>query len=419
MADVKGKNEQPTVHNLKIEYRLIEYLKPNPKNPRKVSSDAIKKLAESIKANPAFFEARPILLSDRTGELVIIGGERRSEAAIMLGMDTVPTILLSGLTEAQEDEIMIKDNTHSGVWDEQKLAQWGKEQLQDWNVDGVKWPKEQPQVKEDNFDPDKKVKSRVKFGDIWQLGRHRLMCGDSTKRADVEQLTGGGRIDISITDPPYGIDIVKSSGKIGGDKPATFGKKLNGWENRKTFGKVVGEGLGVVQSTVYHAIKGDETTETAKQSYEIMKDITRHQIIFGGNYFTDFLPPKACWVVWDKVNGDSVFADCELAWTSFDKGAKLFQWLWNGMARQGDRKTEGVKRIHPTQKPVGLFVKIINEFTQTGQTILDLFAGSGPIVIAAEQTERVALMMEYEPFYCDVIIDRWEQFTGQKAIKIN
>lgn len=129
MADVKGKNEQPTVHNLKIEYRLIEYLKPNPKNPRKVSSDAIKKLAESIKANPAFFEARPILLSDRTGELVIIGGERRSEAAIMLGMDTVPTILLSGLTEAQEDEIMIKDNTHSGVWDEQKLAQWGKEQF--------------------------------------------------------------------------------------------------------------------------------------------------------------------------------------------------------------------------------------------------------------------------------------------------
>lgn len=229
----------------------------------------------------------------------------------------------------------------------------------------------------------------------------------------------GGRIDISITDPPYGIDIVKSSGKIGGDKPATFGKTLNWWENRKTFGKVVGEGLGVVQSTVYHAIKGDETTETAKQSYEIMKDITRHQIIFGGNYFTDFLPPKACWVVWDKVNGDSVFADCELAWTSFDKGAKLFPWLWNGMARQGDRKTEGVKRVHPTQKPVGLFVKIINEFTEAGQTILDLFAGSGPIVIAAEQTERVALMMEYEPFYCDVIIDRWEQFTGQKAIKIN
>lgn len=212
---------------------------------------------------------------------------------------------------------------------------------------------------------------------------------------------------------------MKSSGKIGGDKPATFGKTLNGWENRKTFGKVVGEGLGVVQSTVYHAIKGDETTETAKQSYEIMKDITRHQIIFGGNYFTDFLPPKACWVVWDKVNGDSVFADCELAWTSFDKGAKLFPWLWNGMARQGDRKTEGVKRVHPTQKPVGLFVKIINEFTEAGQTILDLFAGSGPIVIAAEQTERVALMMEYEPFYCDVIIDRWEKFTGQKAIKIN
>lgn len=404
MANVKGKNERPKIVHNQIEYRLLSDMKPNPKNPRKATEKKIAKLAESIKENPSYFEARPILLSDRTGEMVIVGGEQRWKAANLLGMEYAPSILFHDLTEEREDYYMLLDNVHAGVWDEQKLQSWGKEQLQGWNVEGVKWAKEQPQVKEDDFDPDKKVKSRVKFGDIWQLGRHRLMCGDSTKRADVEQLTGGGRIDISITDPPYGIDIVKSSGKIGGDKPATFGK--------------IG-GNHVVKATEYHAIKGDETTDTTKKSYEIMKDITRHQIIFGGNYFTDFLPPKACWVVWDKVNGDSVFADCELAWTSFDKGAKLFPWLWNGMARQGDRKTEGVKRVHPTQKPVGLFVKIINEFTQAGQTILDLFAGSGPIVIAAEQTERVALMMEYEPFYCDVIIDRWEQFTGQKAIKIN
>ena len=177
---------------LKIEYRTLADLKPNPKNPRKATSEQIKKLAESIKGNPAFFEARPILLSDRTGVLMIIGGERRSEAARLLGMKKVPTILMSGLTEAEEDEILIKDNTHAGVWDEQKLQAWGKDQLQGWNVDGVKWSKEQPQVKEDNFDPDKKVKSRVKFGDIWQLGRHRLMCGDSTKRADIEKLTQGG-----------------------------------------------------------------------------------------------------------------------------------------------------------------------------------------------------------------------------------
>lgn len=412
MANVKGKNEKSIKGHLNIEYRLLEYLQPNPKNPRKSTPEQIKKLAESIKANPAFFEARPILLSERTGELVIIGGERRSEAAKLLGMDTVPTILLSGLSETQEDEIMIKDNTHAGVWDEQKLAQWGKEQLQGWNVDGVKWPKQATEIKEDDFNPDAKVEPRVKFGDVWQLGRHRLMCGDSTKKDDVLILTGGGKIDICLTDPPYGISIVKTTGKIGGDKPATFGKTLQGWED----GKIMGN---VVQSTVYHAIKGDETTDTALKSFEIMKELSNNQIIFGGNYFTDFLPPKACWVVWDKMNGDSVFADVELAWTSFDKGAKLIQWMWNGMARAGDRKTEGVKRIHPTQKPVGLFVKIINEFSKENENIMDLFAGSGPLVIAAEQTNRNAFMMEYEPYYCDVIITRWEQFTGQKAKKIN
>lgn len=238
------------------------------------------------------------------------------------------------------------------------------------------------------------------------------------KKVIFSDLRGGAKIDLALTDPPYGIDIVKHTGKIGGDKPATFGKTLNGREGRKTFGKVVGEGLDIVQSTVYHKIKGDETTETARLSYLIMKEVTKNQIIFGGNYFTDFLPPKPCWVVWDKVNGESVFADVELAWTSFDTGARLFSWMWNGMSRAGDRKSEGVKRIHPTQKPVGLFAKILNEFTKEGESVLDLFAGSGSTIIAAEQTNRIAYLMEYESFYCDVIISRWEQFTGKKAIKL-
>lgn len=119
---------------MEIVYRKLSDIKRNPKNPRKGTKEAVAKLAESIKANPQFFEARPILLSDRTGELVMIAGERRSEAAILLGMETAPTILISGLTEEQEDEILIKDNTHAGVWDEKKLAQWEKGQLQGWGV---------------------------------------------------------------------------------------------------------------------------------------------------------------------------------------------------------------------------------------------------------------------------------------------
>lgn len=125
---------------MEIVYRKLSDLRPNPKNPRKATQQGIKKLAESISENPAFFEARPILLSDRTGELVIIGGEQRSKAAALLKMDKVPTILMSGLDEAAEDEVLVLDNTHSGVWDEQKLAKWDRDQLEHWNVQGVKWP---------------------------------------------------------------------------------------------------------------------------------------------------------------------------------------------------------------------------------------------------------------------------------------
>ena len=119
---------------MEIVYRKLSELKPHPKNPRTDTKESIEKLAESIKDNPEFFEARPILLSDRTGQLVIIGGERRSKAAALLKMETVPTILMSGLTEAKEEEILIRDNTHSGEWDRAKLDQWQRHVLKEWGV---------------------------------------------------------------------------------------------------------------------------------------------------------------------------------------------------------------------------------------------------------------------------------------------
>lgn len=119
---------------MEIVYRDLTTIKPNPKNPRKPVPGTVEKLAESIKANPLFFEARPILLSNRTGELVMIAGERRSEAAKLLKMKDVPTILIEGLTEAQEDEILIRDNTHSGVWDRSKLDSWNRKTLAEWGV---------------------------------------------------------------------------------------------------------------------------------------------------------------------------------------------------------------------------------------------------------------------------------------------
>ena len=148
-----------------------------------------------------------------------------------------------------------------------------------------------------------------------------------------------------------------------------------------------------------------------------MKEYSENQIIFGGNYFTDFLFPSPCWCIWDKQNTGN-FADVEMAWTSFSKGAKLYTWLWNGLSRKGDRKTELVSRIHPTQKPVGLLGDILKDFSTTNDKIIDLFGGSGSTLIACEQLDRICYIMEISEKYCDVILKRWEDFTGQEAVLI-
>lgn len=374
----------------KVVMRPLSSLVRNPKNPRKGTKEAIEKLAESIKGNPKFFEARPILLSDRTGQLVIIGGERRSEAAALLKMEAVPTILLSGLTEAEEDEILIKDNTHAGVWDEQKLQAWGKDQLQSWNVDGVKWPKQETQITEDNFDPDKKVKSRVKPGDIWQLGDHRLMCGDSTDAEQVELLMNGEKATLLLTDPPYGV------------------KRDKGFSVARAFGGGAGKKIA---SRQYNDNWDGEAP--SKETFDLICSQAEIAIIFGGNFFTDKLAVNGFWLVWDKHNSMPTFGDCELAWTNIPrKSVKKYDCLYNGLI--GKEK----ERFHPTQKPVKIMAEIMKDFCEEGKTVLDVFGGSGTTLIAAEQLGRKCYMMELDPHYCDVIIDRWEKFTGQKAKKV-
>lgn len=174
----------------------------------------------------------------------------------------------------------------------------------------------------------------------------------------------------------------------------------------------------VVPAKQYKPVIGDDTTDTARDNYEIAKEHTENQVIFGGNYFTDFLSPSRCWVVWDKENTGN-FADAELAWTSFDKGVKLYHFMWNGLAREGSRKVEGVTRVHPTQKPVGLMAKILSDFCSEGGRVLDCFGGSGSTLIACEQTGRKCYMMELDPHYVDVIIKRWENLTGKKAVLLN
>lgn len=382
----------------KIVYKNVSELVPYENNPRH-NDDAVDYVANSIKK---FHFQVPIVIDKNN---VVIAGHTRLKACHKLGIKEVPCIVADDLTPEQVKAFRLADNKTS------ELAEWDMDKLDielgeipdidmsafgfDIEIDDMD---EATEAKEDEAPEVKDGEPKAKMGDIYQLGRHRLMCGDSTKQEYVDKLMNGVKADLVFTDPPYGIDVVNvNNNKIGGDKP---------------FGKV--GGCKIVNAKEYIPIKGDDTTDTAKLSYEIYKNYSDNQIIFGGNYFTDFLKPSSCWVVWDKQNTGN-FADVELAWTSFDKGAKLYQWMWNGMIRKGNVNVEGKTRVHPTQKPAGLIESILKDFSNENDLILDVFGGSGSTLIACEETNRKCYMIEYEPHYIDVIIERWENFTGQKA----
>ena len=388
-----------------IRKQLAE-ITPYANNAKKHSRQQINNVAESIKQ---YGFVQPIVI-DRNGVIVI--GHCRALAAQKLGMAEVPCVCVDDLTPEQVNALRLVDNkSNESDWDFDLLADELPElDLSAFDFDwGLPEDQTEDVIEDEAPEVDEDAEPIAKLGDIWQLGIHRLMCGDSTDKATVEMLMDGKKADLVFTDPPYGVDIVKTD-KVGGDKP--FGSQ----KGKVGFGE---KGKNKILScNSYIPIKGDETTDTARLNFEIVKQLSENQIIFGGNYFTDFLPPKACWCIWDKENTGN-FADVEMAWTSFDKGAKLYRWLWNGLCRKGERSVEGKSRVHPTQKPVGLIAEILKDFTKEDDIILDCFGGSGSTLIACEQIDRTCYMIEYEAHYVDVIIKRWENLTGEKAVLLN
>lgn len=241
----------------------------------------------------------------------------------------------------------------------------------------------------------------MRYGEIVELGRHRLMCGDATSREDVMRLVEDDTVNLVLTDPPYGIKIFKKDGRIGGGSVGENGKHIPARE--------------------YLQFK-DDTREAARKHYEITSSFVEHQIIWGGSYFTDFLPVSGGWIFWDKNRHGLDFSDRELAYRSWGNKITRYKQTWNGVCMEGNYKLNGrymIKRqarIHPTQKPVELHVKILEDFSKPGDVILDCFGGSGTTLIACALTERKCLMMEISPEYCDVIRERYYRLADDYAL---
>ena len=394
--------------NLKVEYLDIDKLKMYENNAKLHQDEDINAIKKSIEL---FGFDDPIgIWSD---ENVIVEGHGRLIAAKKLKMKKVPVIRLDHLSDEERKAYALAHNKIT------ELSEWENEilnlELDDlstifdmsdfgFDLDNI-IDEEMEEIKDDEIPDNDNIKKRCKTGDIWKLGNHRLICGDSTDEKIIKKLMNNEHAELLLTDPPYGINVVSVNKKIGSD--ATFGSKGKVGFGEKGKNKII-------DCNEYAPIIGDNTTETAKKCYELLKKYTKNQIIFGGNYFTDFLKPSRCWLVWDKENTGN-FADAELAWTSFETGVKLYKFMWNGLCREGSRKVEGKKRVHPTQKPVGMLADILKDFSKENDNIIDVFGGSGSTLIACEQLKRRCYMCELDEHYCDVIIQRWENLTGGKA----
>jgi site-specific DNA-methyltransferase (adenine-specific)/modification methylase len=258
------------------------------------------------------------------------------------------------------------------------------------------------------------AKWQVERGQVWQVGRHRVMCGNAYDETHIAQLLDGVSPGMLHTDPPYGINIVQprngnSTAAIGGAKPfgSTSGAKRKtgiAFRNARAGYGYVQHGTPsrnqIVQSNLYPVIEGDDTPFDPL----LFVDFAPIVIMWGANYYADKLPPSSGWIVWDKREGitRNTFADCEMAWTNQDCPARLFHHLWNGLHKGSQH---GERRLHPTEKPVALFEEIGHMYCEGGIWV-DLFAGVCSQVVAAERSGAQCFALEYEPMYVAVSLER-------------
>lgn len=376
----------------------ISDLKFDDKNFNKHTEYGMSLLEKSLRELGA---GRSILLDKDNN---IIAGNGIVEAAGSVGLENVKIIETTGdeivavkrtdmtIDSKEGREMALADNATANAdlsWDEDTI----KEQTEKWDFDTSDWGMnfnfdKDTEVEEDEVpEANENEPAKSKLGEVYHLGNHRLMCGDSTDAGSVAILMDGQKADMVFTDPPYGINIVGDNGKVGAGNLAT---------NR-----------------VYSKVIADDTTETAEKSYGILKSLSSKMIIWGGNYFVNFLDFSDGWIIWDKrgdMNSNN-FADGEMAWCSFHTPVRIYKQLWNGMIREGEHEN----RVHPTQKPVKMLGEILKDFTKDGEIILDVFGGSGSTLIACEQLGRKRYMMELDPKYCDVIRKRyWKFVTGSE-----
>ena len=378
-----------------------------PSNPRQWGKGELANLVKSIRETPELLEARGLIVWPYAGKYVILGGNMRFSALREMNAVDAPCMVMPQDTPIEKlREIVIKDNGAFGSWDYDMLAnEWDDLPLPEWgvpawdteNLESVSAPKE---VEEDDFDETKDhIEVRCKKGDIWQLGEHRLMCGDSVELEDVKKWMGGAEADLWLTDPPYNVNYegkTEDALKIENDhmNDADFRSFLVG--AYKAADSVMKPGAVFY---IWHAdSEGANFRIAAKEAGWIVREClvwNKNSLVLGRQDY--HWKHELCLYGWKEGAAHKWYSDRKQT-TVLDFDRPI---------RNGE---------HPTMKPLALFAYQMQNSTKAGDIVLDSFGGSGTTLIVAEQIGRKARLMEFDPHYCDVIIARWEKATGREAV---
>jgi DNA modification methylase len=381
---------------MKTEQVSISEVKPNPNNPRIIKDDKFAKLVQSIKDFPKMLEIRPIVVN---ADMIVLGGNMRLKACKEAGLKKVHIIKAEDLTEEQQREFIIKDNVSGGEWDWNMLSnEWDVEQLDAWGLDVPDFTAEEIEAEEDDFDATPPETPITVLGDLYEIGEHRLLCGDSTDSDAVAKLMDGQKANMVFTDPPYGMFLDTDYTKMP--------KAPNGATPLR-----------------HNSIKGDNEDFTPELINTIFACFSecKEVFIWGADYFAELIPNKneGSWMVWDKRVDEKfdkmIGSAFELCWSKSKHQRKIAR--INNTLFSGEKDAQN--KLHPTQKPIKLAAFFFENWGKANDLIADLFLGSGSTMVASHQLKRKCYGMELDPKYADVIVKRMITLDPKLTIKLN
>jgi site-specific DNA-methyltransferase (adenine-specific) len=391
---------------MKVDKVKISEVKTNPKNPRLIKDDKFRKLVKSIQDFPQMLEIRPIVVDE---DNIVLGGNMRLKACKEAGLKEVYIVKADNLTEEQKQEFIVKDNVGFGEWDWDSLAnEWDVEKLEEWGLDlPVDLSVTELEAEEDDFEvPEGGIETDIVLGDLFEIGEHRLLCGDSTDSDAVARLMDGHKADMVFTDPPYGVSYE------GGHNQ----KKRKGIENDTL------QGVDLTNLFRDSLMNADIFSKDHTAFYIWYANVKEVETFLSFSELNLEVRAVICWYKIKSGLGafmSQYIPNYEPCIYAFKKG-KSCQWYGPTDEKTvWELKKESKNDYHPTQKPVELPERAIKNSSKLNDIVYDCFLGSGSTMVAAHQLNRKCYGMELDPKYCQVIIDRMKKLDPNLIIKRN